>query len=260
MALKGTIQEVDAQRARWAAKRQGQALTLDAGEDFALGGLGRHTEALDARLVCLPSDPLADAVPLDQETLAWLKQSRQSPYGGRYPSWGSRERATSGALVLYDQYREDAGWTHYLALHRHGGIEVGLSHLTYEIRAMTGQLRVFALRSIVGAAWAAAAMQNEVLDQWHVQMPFELTIGVRNTSRATLGGFAEGWANPGQGLGEFTICLEDHLLLRHEADDGIDPERYALDLGDRIEQAFGSISRRHLARVGEYVGRFDPSF
>jgi hypothetical protein len=95
-------------------------------EDFAVGGLGRHADALDARLLCLPSDPLADAVPLDQETLVWLKQSRQSPYGGRYPSWGSRERATSGALVLYEQYREDAGWTRYLALHRHGGVEVGI--------------------------------------------------------------------------------------------------------------------------------------
>jgi hypothetical protein len=72
---------------------------------------------------CLPTDPLADAVPLDQEALAWLKQERPALYGGRYPSWGSRERATSNALILYDQYRHDAGWTRYLALHRHGGIE-----------------------------------------------------------------------------------------------------------------------------------------
>jgi hypothetical protein len=59
---------------------------------------------------------------------------------------------------------------------------------------------------------------------------------------------------------QFTICLEDHVLLPHEADDRIDPERYALDLGDRIEQAFGSVSRRHLARIGEYEGHFDRHF
>jgi len=75
-----------------------------------------------------------------------------------------------------------------------------------------------------------------------------------------VGGFAEGWPNPGQGLFEYRTCLEDHLLLRYEIDDAIEPEPVALSIGDRLEQAFGSISRRHLARVGAYEGRFDPRF
>jgi hypothetical protein len=44
-------------------------------------------------------------------------------------------------LVVYDQYREYAGWTRYLALHRHGGIEVGVSRLAYEVN----EVRVFPL-------------------------------------------------------------------------------------------------------------------
>jgi hypothetical protein len=54
--------------------------------------------------------------------------------------------------------------------------------------------------------------------------------------------------------------LEDHLLLRYEIDDAIDAQQYAVGLGDRLEQAFGSIRRRHLARTGDYAGRVDPRF
>lgn len=252
--MSGSIHDVDAQRARWVRHRTHQGLTLAAAENFALGGLGRHADRLDARILFLPSDPDADAVPLDKGVMEWLKESRTSPAGGSYPSWGHRERATSGALVLYDQVRDDGGWTRYLALHQHGGVEVGISHLTYEISS----LRVFGLRQIVGLAWAAAALQAEAVDRWKIAAPFELTVGIRNTNQATLGGFAEGWANPGHGLGEFHRCLEDHVLLRREVTDAIDPQRYALNLGDQLERAFGSVYRRHLARIGEYEGRFDP--
>jgi len=135
-------------------------------------------------------------------------------------------------------------------------MEFGASHLTYLVR----DIRVFMLRSIIGLTWIAAAFQAEACDRWPIQGPFELTVAIRDTNEATLGGFAEGWANPGQGLFDFTTCLEDHLLLRREVQDAPNPEDLALDLGDHIEQAFGTLHRRHLARVGEYQGRFDPRF
>ncbi len=254
--MNGTTREVDAQRARWLRYRAGQGLTADAGDDFACGGLGRHTDSLDLRLLFLPADPEDDAVPLDREVLAWLKDTRQSPYGGQYPQWGHRERGTNGALVVYDQYRDDAGWKRYLALHRHGGIEVGVGHLAHEIR----EVRVFPLRRIVGLAWTMVALHAEVVDRWQLKGPVEITVALRNTSRATLGGFAEGWAEPGSGFADFTRCLDEHVLLRREIDSTLDPEGFTLDLGDRIEQAFGTVDRRHLARVGEHEGRFDPRF
>jgi hypothetical protein len=162
----------------------------------------------------------------------------------------------NGALVVYDQYREDAGWTRYLALHRHGGIEVGVGRLAYEV----SEVRVFPLRLIVGLAWTAAALYAEVVDRWQLQGPVEFTVALRNTRQATLGGFAEGWAEPGRGLWDFAKCLDDHLLLRREADGVPDPQSLALDLGDRVEQAFGTVNRRHLAHRGEHEGRFDPRF
>ncbi len=72
MPIRGTIHDIDAQRARWLRYRTSQRLTIEAGEDFALGGLGRYVDGLDLRLVFLPEDPDADGVPLDRDTLGWL--------------------------------------------------------------------------------------------------------------------------------------------------------------------------------------------
>jgi hypothetical protein len=223
---------------------------------FACGGLGRHSDDLGARLLFLPSDPETDVVPLDKDTMTWLKQVRPAPYDGQAPSWGHQERATSHALVLYDQRRDDAGWSRYLALHRHGGIEVGLGRLPYEQH----NVQIVPLRRIVGIAWAAAALQAEAIQQWQVDGPFEVTVGLRNTAQATLGDFAEGWATPGNGLYDYPLCLDDHVLLRHETLGPIDPEHFAISLGDRLEQTFGTTNRRHLASRGQYEGKFDPRF
>jgi hypothetical protein len=254
--VNGTIHDIDAQRARWLRHRTGQRLTLEAGEGFALGGLAGHVDSLDLRLLVLPADAEADAVPLDGETLGWLKESRPTPYGGPAPQWGHRDRATSSALVVYHQYGDDRGWARYLAVHRHGGIELGFGGLTYDVR----DRKVFPLRHTVGIAWTAAALQGEAAERWSLDVPRELTIALRDTNGATLGSFAEGWAEPGGGLGEFTTCIEEHVLVRWEIDDKLDPEHLALALGDRLEHAFGTTHRRHLAHRGDYAGRFDPRF
>ncbi len=39
-----TIHDIDAQRARWLRYRTGQHLTIEAREDFALGGLARYAD------------------------------------------------------------------------------------------------------------------------------------------------------------------------------------------------------------------------
>jgi len=254
--MNGTIHEIDAQRARWLSYRAAQELARAGGDRFACGGLGRLVDGLDVRLLFLPADPDGDTVPLDREVLAWLKERRRSPYGGPYPTWGNMERGTNGALVLYDQYRADEGWTKYLALHRHGGIEIGVGRYAFNI----GEIRIFPLRSLVGLAWTAAALHAEVVDRWRLEGPFEITVALRRTSGATMGGFAEGWMEPQNGFGEFATCLDEHLLLRHEADAMVELKSFALGLGVRIEQAFGTVHRRHIAHRGEYEGRFDPRF
>lgn len=254
--MNGPIRDVDAQRGRWAAYRQEQGLVLGAADDFALGGLGRHAIDLDIRMLFLPADPHADAVSLSSDSLSWLREERESPYGGGQVLWGREARATSGALVLYNQYGDGGGWSRYLALHRHGGLELASGRCSYEMR----DVRIFHLRHIVGLIWSALAFQGEVISRWEIDAPFELTVSLRKTMGATLGGFAEGWREPGRDLFEFPTCIEDHVLLRWELDKGFDAGEVALNVGDRVEQSFGTTGRRHLAHRGEYKGRFDPQF
>jgi hypothetical protein len=128
--------------------------------------------------------------------------------------------------------------------------------ITYEVRDTT----IFPLRHIVGVIWIAAGLQSEVAERWDVQPPFELTVALRSTNGATLGGFARGWREPEQGPWGFRTCIEDHIMLRWELDQKIDGDSLAVAVGDRLEQAFGTTHRRHLADGGEHQGHFDPRF
>lgn len=241
-----SIAEIEAQRARWTRYRERQRLTLEFNDEFASGGLGKHVDNLDLRLAFLPADPEAAVVPLDQDTMEWLRQRRSNVRV--LPS--HRERATAQALVSYEQRREDHGWDGYVAVLEHGGIELG-AEISYTLK----DLRVFSLLGAVEMAAAIARMQADAAERWQVALPYELVIALRNTRGATLGGFAEGWAEPGQGLLDYETCLDEHVLVRRELDGPIDPKAIAIGVGDDFERAFGTVRRRHFARSGQFEGR-----
>jgi hypothetical protein len=247
---------IEAQRARWRRYRDAQGLVEPAGDQFALGGVGRHVGSLDVRMLVLPADPEADAVALDADALDWLKADRPVPYGGRL-RWGSRDRAVSDGLVRYDQFRDDGGWDRCMVLQRHGGLGLAFGNLAHR----GGDQAIFPLRGVVGLAWSLLDMQLDVERLWSFRFPCELTVALRTTAGATLGGFAEGWREPHLAAwrGDLRVSIEDHVLLRWELEH-IEPEVIAIDVGDRVEQAFGSTHRRHLANRGDYEGKFDPRF
>jgi hypothetical protein len=58
---------------------------------------------------------------------------------------------------------------------------------------------------------------------------------------------------------DLLACIEDHVLLHWELE-RVEAETVAIDVGDRVEQAFGSTHRRHLANRGDFDGRFDRRF
>jgi hypothetical protein len=158
--------------------------------------------------------------------------------------------------------RRNEGCERYLALDRHGGIEIGSCRATYQVRHayQMPAKHAFALRWMVGMVWTAAALEAEAIDRWKLAGPFEICVAIRNTNGATLGMLGEGRPEPDQDFGDYATCLDQHVLLREELDNMADPEQTALSLGQRIELAFGSLHQRYLARRGEYEGRFDPRF
>lgn len=89
--------------------------------------------------------------------------------------------------------------------------------------------------------------------------PWEVSLAMRNTASATLGDFAEGWAEFGDFRHDGSVCRDAHVLHRWTVD-AIDPPSLALDAGARVVNSFGTTHRRHLAARGEYEGQFDPRF
>jgi hypothetical protein len=245
----------DRQRKRWADARQVERLDLEVNGQFARGGLGAHVEELDLRIRFLSADPLAANVRLDGDAEEWLSKPRCSPFGGREPELGHAKRATSSALLRYDQFRDEHGWTRFLALHRDGSLDFGEGGWTRRFR----DGRFVPLRPVIGLVWSLAAMQAEAAERWSIAGPFEVSVALIGVEGAGIGGFAEGWRDVGDVFWNSPTCIESNVLLRVEVDT-IDPEAVATDIGERIENTFGSTLRRFLANRGDFEGRFDPRF
>jgi hypothetical protein len=113
---------------------------------------------------------------------------------------------------------------------------------------------------MVALVWTLAALQAEAVITWAVPGPFEFVLALRDTNGATMGSFAEGWAEFGRDYWDPVTCLDDIVLIRWELETNFDPETLALEAGDRLEQSFGTTQRRHLAGRGPYDGQFDPRF
>lgn len=248
-----TLADADAQRARWARHRSTFRLTGDA-DGFALGGLGRLMGNLNARLVVLPSDPLSDPVNLDAELVAWLKQTRLVPFGtgGAY-QW-DQTRVTSDAVVRFSSHNEGE-WNRYLAVHRHGGVELALSDASGLRR--DDKPTVFYLRHTVAHLWDALHLQEQLLTEHTVVGPFEVVLGLPDTAGSVLGHVAQGWAEPSDFMHRPSTCLEDHVLIRLEFAELPPAKEIAMVLAERIDNAWGSTSKRFLARQGEQEGHFD---
>ena len=251
-----TAVTLDHQRKRWDEARRLDRLNLEDAAGFATGGLGGLVEALDVRIRFLPADPLATPVRLDGEAEEWLSNPRSTPYGGHEPELGRLRRATSSALLRYDQYRDNKGWTRFVGLHRDGGLDFGQGSST------TGQpdSRVVWLRPLVGLTWHLASMQIEAIERWSIAGPFEVSVALAGVEGARLGGFAEGWRDVGDIFYRDALtCVERNVLLRVECDI-LEPEALAMQIGEQLENTFGTTNRRFIANRGDYEARFDPRY
>lgn len=187
----------------------------------------------------------------------WWDERRPDPVTGQPNRWGDEARPTATAAVHRRSYRD--AWGRYLALHRHGGIEMGLARDAVFER---GVERVFRLTTIVGRVWAAFDAYGAVVEYLKLSGPWEVCFAVRRTMGALLGNFGTGWAEPGSFGYETRPCGEPNLLVRYELAnwpnaDGI--RVLAWRLGAWLEDAWGTRSRRFLAHRGEYAHQFGLS-
>jgi hypothetical protein len=242
-------------RGRWRQHRRALRLVDVSDDEFGSGGLAQHAEPLHVRVVSLPADlELDDLVRLDDESKDWLEETRLAPWNEREAIvWGFDTTVTSSALVRAS--KTSAGWSRYVALHRHGGCESGFADLAWVVRDQ----QVLALRPIVGAVWATLALQVEAAARWGVNGPWQVLLALRSIEGAVLTNFGDGWADPFSGGRTRSRCEEANVLFRWEVPE-LDPEAIALEAGSRVENAFGTTLRRHLAQRGEYEGRLDPRF
>lgn len=180
--------ELDTARKRW--REKGRALGLPDADDpqRAPKGLPSRVVELSTRIVTLPGDPFDTRLSFDDGFRAWWERDRPAPFEVRI-GWNHHVPTLDAAVWVE---RGSQGWNSYLALHRHGGIEIG-SNDTYTLRSGS---RAFRLIRIVGLLWLGFDRQAWALSQVDATGPWQVTILLLRTEGALLGDLAEGWREP----------------------------------------------------------------
>lgn len=252
--------QTEFQRARWRRALHRLAIDRDDREDFAERGLASRLRDITVQLVLLPSDPEATHVIIDDDLSARFRRTGIALDRVRV-ALPTNERRTAHALAVADAY--DSDWRGYYAIHRSGALEFGLGDRGGWERAdrAGNRVRTILLTPTVARAWAFLLLAGEICQHEQLSAPFQLTVAVRNTEGAVLGGLGEGWAEPGDWSNNLGACVDRHLLWHLEFDEIPDKNSaraVAYAIGDRLEDAWGSALHRYLAERGEFAGQLDP--
>lgn len=203
---------MDAHREQWRCLRKELHLVDPTEEGFACGGPTRFLDAPSVRMLVLPSGTDATHIEFDPDFWAWWLPERPDPASGHPTQWGNQGRPTASA-ALKGVSRGDQENRRYLALCRNGALDMGLGS---DGMYATNEFKVFRLIVIIGRAWSALDLYREAVEHFAIQGPWELTLALAKTEGATIGHFANGWAEPGNWLYSPPRCAEPGLLLRRE--------------------------------------------
>lgn len=247
-------------RARWRRARAALNLLDCAADGFATAGLGGNVPDLSARLVVLPGDPEAHQIEFDQACWAWLQGEHEGPAEAAKTDWGRTLRPTANAAARCLLISDDPpAWESYLAMCRHGGLDMGLRGDGATLR---GNGRVFWLLRIVGRIWVALHVYSTAIARFTLSGPWECAVALVRTSGGRLGNFGAGWAEYPDPRANPHLCAAPNLLWRREVDDWPDAEGIhglVFSLGGWIEDSWGMQCRRFLAHSGPTAGQFDWS-
>jgi len=190
-------------------------------------------------------------IDFDDEFWAWWDEPREAPFGGQL-MWNSTSPTVNAAVKVR---KTGPGWSTYLALHRHGGVEVGTVD-TYE----AGDRRCFRLIRTVGLLWIALDHQVDAAERFGIEGPWEVTLALHDTEGCLLGEFGEGWAEPSRTVRPQAPCFDANVVVRKELETfprAPEPIRdLAFRFGGRIDDAWGVRQRRFLDHRGEREGEF----
>ena len=260
-----SILETELRRERWRRHLAVEALDRSDRDDFSLGGLGSHVEFPTARLLLLPPDPDTDTVEFNDQFWEWLQQHMDMEIGDGQIHLGHQIVPGPHTAALAVESGERGKWRSYTAIHRNGTIEVGLGDRGGTVRSAGEDeaARYFWLKPAVAFSWAICELARAI-PGGGTQGPFLLAAALRDTEGARLGAFGEGWREPWQGrfpIDSLRPCQYRHLLWHIEIDqlpdDTSTAQALAFSAGDRIDNAWGSRSKRYLDHQGSLAGQFN---
>lgn len=113
-------------RSRWRREREKLGLMDVRQEAFAKGGFGQYVPNLTVRLVVLGADPERELINFDNEFWSWWKTDRETPFGTGRNDWGHVTPTPNAAVRHHRHLNKSWIWDSYVALYRHGGLDVGL--------------------------------------------------------------------------------------------------------------------------------------
>ena len=256
------LSDAELRRGRWRRALHLHGLDTIDRDDFALGGLAARLPDVTVQLLMLPADPEVSILDFDSAFWAWLDAQQDVVIEGRALRFGDQKCPTAHAAAMVGGYRSRESWNSYLAVHRSGAIEFGLGDRGgWERENREGErVRVFNLVSTVAYTWALLRFCAVLNERTPRPGPRLLTIGVRGTKGALLGNVGTGWAELGSFENRVGTCVDTSLLWHLELDKVLDEDgerRVAFTVGDRLEDAWGVVQRRYLARTGDRNGRLD---
>jgi hypothetical protein len=249
----GSLSEIEVARERWRAKAR--LLGLPDPDGLAgRRGLARRFAEFSTRIVVLPAGPFRSDIEFNTELWDWWAEERPAPFGG--PVRWSRSLPTADAAARVQGYADK--WEACLALHRHGGVEV----LSDDFYTAGDATRTLPLVRTVALLWICLDAQAWVLEHLEVRGPWQVSLALHDTKDALLGNVAEGWVEPHDFMAhDPPRCPDPNVLIARELElfptEPDDLRELALDLGGRIEDAWGSTERRFLARAGGAIREFD---
>lgn len=253
----------DVVRGPWEREQALRGLAPDTpDEEFAVGGLAALAVPPTVRIVVIPGDPCAIAVPPQNPTTV-IRQLITLPCG-RELAHHQTVRGTSSGYVAVSYSGEDGLWRSFVAVHWHGGVDFFLGNQGGHERGIPSgsRRRVVYLQKAVGWAWAAFGLQREMVERFMVGGPFRAIVAVARAAGASLGTFGAGRAEPeSSGFWNQPTAVEPHVMLQEdlaEWPDAAGVEALAVRFGARLDLAFGGSGERHLDRTGPDAGKFRP--